>query len=118
MAKIKNITIACDDPNRLASFWAAVLDGDRPDLPPAVDPEVVDLGEGSPGMLFADLPKADTDEMPIHLDLSVDDREAAVERFERLGATVRETKSEQFDSQTNTWTVMEDPEGNGFCVVE
>jgi len=118
MPELENITFACDDPERLATFWAAALEGDRPDLPPEVDPEVVDLGDGSPGMLFMAMDKTETNQLPIHLDLSVDDRESAVERLKALGAKVRETKSERFDGGTNTWTVMEDPEGNGFCVTE
>jgi len=35
-----------------------------------------------------------------------------------LGAGVRETKTEVAGDHTATWTVMEDPEGNGFCVFE
>jgi hypothetical protein len=38
--------------------------------------------------------------------------------LEDLGATIRETKSETFETHTSTWTVMEDPEGNGVCLTE
>ena len=62
--------------------------------------------------------KEATRQMPIHPDLGADDREAAVERLEELGASVRETKTEETGDHTATWTVMEDPEGNGFCVFE
>jgi hypothetical protein len=31
---------------------------------------------------------------------------------------VRETKTETFDGHTNSWTVMVDPAGNGFCVTD
>jgi len=57
-------------------------------------------------------------DLPVHLDLAIEDRAAAVERFRDLGGAVRETKSEEFADQTHTWTVMEDPEGNEFCVSE
>jgi hypothetical protein len=39
--------------------------------------------------------------------------ELAVKRLSGLGATVVETKTGTFGE---TWTVMRDPEGNGFCV--
>lgn len=115
MADIGNITFASEDPPELASFWAEVLDGERQDLPPSYDGELVERDDG-PNLLFMDLPKGTQRGLPIHLDLTVADREAAIERFRDLGAAVRETKSEEFGDRTHTWTVMEDPEGNGFCV--
>ena len=64
------------------------------------------------------LPRGTEHDLPVHLDLAVEDRAAAVERFRDLGGAVRETRSEEFADQTHTWTVMEDPEGNEFCVSE
>jgi len=46
------------------------------------------------------------------------DRRAVVERLRNLGASVRKTKREATDDHTATRTVMEDPEGIGFCVFE
>lgn len=74
-------------------------------------------GEG-PDLLFRDLPKGTWRDMPIHLDLGTDDRETTVKRLRNLGAGVRETKSETHETHTAEWTVMEDPEGNGFCVCQ
>lgn len=107
-----------DDPDRLADFWEAALDGARLDLPPSNDPVIVEPPDGQPNLLFKDLPCASRNDLAIHLDLEVEDRAAGVERLEELGATVRETKMEDFDGQTATWTVLEDPAGNGFCVSE
>lgn len=117
MAEIGNVTFACDDPAGLADFWAAVLDGERVELPDSFDGELVERPDG-PNLLFKDLPRGTERGLPIHLDLVVENREAAVERFRDLGGAVRETKSEEFAGGTHTWTVMEDPEGNGFCVSE
>jgi predicted enzyme related to lactoylglutathione lyase len=69
-----------------------------------------------PRLLFERRAKTLTQSIPIHLDLAVEDREAEVERLVSLGATVVETKSETIASFEETWTVMKDPEGNGFCV--
>lgn len=117
MAEIGNVTFACDDPAGLADFWVAVLGGERVELPDSFDGELVRRA-GGPNLLFNDLPRGTDRDLPIHLDLVVEDREAAVEQFRDLGGAVRETKSEEFAGRTQTWTVMEDPEGNGFCVSE
>lgn len=118
MVEIQFITVACDDPDRLASFWELALDGDRRELPDAIDPVIVDRPGEGPALLFKDLPKGTERDLPIHLDLSTADREATVERLRDLGASVRKTKTETYETHTATWTVMEDPEGNGFCVSE
>lgn len=118
MLKLDHITVACDDPERLAAFWEAALDGERRDLPASADEELVDPGDAGVAMLFKPMPKESTRRMPVHPDLGTDDREAAVERLAELGASVRETKTEEQGEHAARWTVMEDPEGNGFCVFE
>jgi hypothetical protein len=118
MARLKSITFACEDPDRLAAFWARALDGERRDLPPSIGAEVVDRPDGRPYLLFKEMPRGTERDLPIHLDLAAEDRETEVERLRDLGASVRETRSETFETHTETWTVMEDPGGNGFCVTE
>ena len=118
MLSIESITFACSDPNRLAEFWAAALDGERVDLPVSTDDEKVALSGDGPDLLFRDAPKGTKRDLPIHLDLDAEDREATIDRLRELGASVRETKTEEFDEFSATWTVLEDPEGNGFCVTE
>lgn len=128
-ASIGNVTFACDDPDRLATFWAAALDYEREELPPELleawldaggDPNdaaaIVDpTGEG-PRLYFQKKPKTPTESIPIHLDLTTDDREATVAELIELGATEVETKTREIGPHAETWTVMEDPENNGFCV--
>lgn len=74
-----------DDPDRLADFWEAALDGARLDLPPSNDPVIVEPPDGQPNLLFKDLPCASRNDLAIHLDLEVEDRAAGVERLEELG---------------------------------
>ena len=69
-------------------------------------------------MLSKPMPKELTRRMPLHLDLGADERKAEVERLRDLGASVRETKTEETGEHTATWAVMENHEGNGFCVSE
>ena len=130
---IANITFACESPIRLAEFWGEALGYVEPDLPPSVLEEVekeIEAGnldptgwamrvhpQGiGPRLLFQRRPKTPTESIPIHLDISAEDREAEVERLVALGATVVETKTSTIGSIVETWTIMRDPEGNGFCV--
>jgi predicted enzyme related to lactoylglutathione lyase len=62
------------------------------------------------------MPKSETIEVPIHLDITVPDREAALERVLQLGGRLVETKSYRIGSLSDTYTVMRDPERNGFCL--
>lgn len=129
MATIGNVTFACDDPSSLAAFWAEVLDYDLEELPPEIEDAliaeghdmnaaaaIVDPSGEGPRLFFNKAAKTPTESIPIHLDINVDDREAAVARFTDLGATLIKTKTRQLGPLSETWTVMEDPEGNGFCV--
>lgn len=115
MPKIAHITFACTDPDELADFWATALDGDRT-APPVETSDVIVERANRADLLFRAAPKGTERDLPIHLDLAVDDREAAVDRLCDHGASVRETKTEEFEDFTATWTILEDPEGNGFCV--
>jgi predicted enzyme related to lactoylglutathione lyase len=106
--RLNHITFACEDPQRLAEFWAALLDGY------SVSDNFA-RGDG-PALFFRKVPKSPTIELPIHLDVNVPDREAELHRILELGGKLVETKSHQIGELTETWTVMRDPEGNGFCI--
>jgi predicted enzyme related to lactoylglutathione lyase len=67
---------------------------------------------GRPRFLFQRREKSRPASYPIHLDFGADDRTAEVERLERAGASVVETK----ESANLTFTILRDPEGNPFCV--
>ena len=133
MLRIQNITFACDEPVKLAAFWEAALSYARPEFAAEFTREIevqIERGEldptgwamlvppdaHGPRLLFQRRPKTPTDSMPIHLDLHAEDREAEVERLVGLGATIVETRTQRIASVDETWTVMKDPEGNGFCV--
>ncbi|WP_459191185.1 VOC family protein [Halosimplex sp. J119] len=117
MLEVEHITFACDDPEELATFWERALDGSRRDLS-GFDAEIVDREGDRAALLFKELPKGTERDLPLHLDLVTDDRSAAVDRLTDVGATVRETKTESGEGYSATWTVLEDPEDNGFCVTE
>ena len=129
MGRIANVTFACADPGRLAEFWAAVLDYEVQVLPAEVLAQLREAGVdmnsraacidpkgGGPRLFFIKKEKTPTTSIPIHLDVAVEDVEAAVERFESLGARVKERKTETLGPFTSYAVVMADPEENGFCV--
>lgn len=83
----------------MSEFWHALLDeGDGPEL------------------AFRKAQKSPTIELPIHLDVNVPDRGAELARVLELGGKLVETKTHQIGDLSETWTVMRDPEGNGFCI--
>jgi hypothetical protein len=118
---------------RLAEFWRAALGYEHVDVPAdvqkAVDEDIaagklesggwamlVNPQASGPRLLFQRRPKSSPEHIPIHLDLSAEDRRAEVERLVGLGATVVEERSQKIGPYEEFWTVMRDPEGNGFCV--
>src|SRR6476620_7725851 len=114
MLRLEHITFSCDDPARLAEFWGQLLDYETAaagDSWLATDPS----GEGI-RLLFNRMAKSPTIELPIHVDVNVPDREAEVARVPELGGHLVETKSHSIGEIEESWTVMRDPEGNGFCI--
>jgi hypothetical protein len=138
------ITFDCADPGALATFWCEVL-GYRLQPPPpgfetwetfldsvgvpaearnsrsaALPPE----GEQGPRLFFQQVPEGKTAKNRVHLDVRAapgvapDDRMAALdaesERLVALGATQqRRMEPDGLDAGT---IVMQDPEGNEFCL--
>jgi hypothetical protein len=111
--QLHNITIDCDDPLALASFWTAALE--RP-IDDGASPFFASIGITErnirPAFLFIKVPEAKTAKNRMHIDLQSDDRGSEVARLVSLGATRISDK----DEWGIAWTVMHDPEGNEFCV--
>jgi Glyoxalase-like domain len=133
VADLNNITFACENPVPLSEFWAAALSYQTIETPPEILAEVeraIERGEldptgwamlvhpegTGPRLLFQRRPKTPTESIPIHLDLKSEDRRAEVDRLVKLGATEVEERSQKIGPYEEFWTVMRDPEGNGFCV--
>jgi predicted enzyme related to lactoylglutathione lyase len=112
--RLDAVTFACEDPARVAEFWGRLLDYETAGAGEswlATDPR----GEGT-GLRFSRMPKSPTIELPIHLDVNVPDREAELARVLELGGRLVSTKTHRMGDLETTWTVMCDPEGNGFCI--
>jgi len=140
MARKLQVSIDCADPDRLAAFWIEVLEYQLADPPPdftswpdysrtaAAEPgegwsRIVDPEGVGPSVLFHRVPEGKVGKNRIHVDIGVrppgasDDIarpyvEAEVRRLVGLGATHVRTD----DDESDYYAVMQDPEGNEFCV--
>jgi predicted enzyme related to lactoylglutathione lyase len=104
------------DPERLARWWAEVLDH----RVERVTPEEVVIGpaiDGHPRIVFLqhDDGKPANHRAPnrLHIDLRPDDLDAELERLVNMGA--RHVDVGQ--SEGAPWVVLADPEGNEFCII-
>jgi hypothetical protein len=116
-ATILAVIVDCREPRRQADFWASVLSYDvterNRDEFKVSDPK----GQGG-ALYFMRVPEAKVVKNRLHIDLVTEgSMEDEVERLTSLGGRVIEVRKDP-DSLENpdTWTVMEDPEGNEFCV--
>ena len=107
---IKSVTFDCWDALALAGFWAAALGTDVDEDATADRAYVEAPGWGGPNMWFIRVPEAPrAAKNRMHFDLrSPVTMAEEVKRLEAIGATV----AERFPGHT----IMNDPEGNVFCV--
>jgi predicted enzyme related to lactoylglutathione lyase len=113
--QVGNITFDCDDVLRVARFWSAALD--RP-LDEGASPYFASIGGGDaeraqPAWYFEKVPESKQAKNRMHLDL-VDADPEAVQRLVGLGASVM--AEHEMPEVGHGWTVMQDPEGNEFCI--
>ena len=142
MATPIQVVIDCGDPARLAEFWAAALGYVVQPPPDGFDsweafltsigvPEerwndrsaVVDPDEAGPRLFFQMVPEPKTVKNRVHVDLNAAGRGAAPDvRAARVDAKVAElmalgaTVQRRVEENGERWVVMQDPEGNEFCV--
>jgi uncharacterized glyoxalase superfamily protein PhnB len=145
MATGVQVVIDCADPDRMMKFWATALGYTEQDPPQGYAtwpdwlkamnvPEekwndagaVIDPEGRGPRIYFQRVPEQKTVKNRVHLDLNVgggretpmEERrrriDAEAERLEASGATVfRPGEVGEFGEY---WVVMQDPEGNEFCL--
>jgi glyoxalase superfamily protein len=116
VARLGAITLDCDDPPALADFWTALLDGEV--IFSSDDIVAVRTDRGSLAAVRVPDYRPPTwpgDSLPkqMHLDLTVEDLDAAEAEAVRLGARRVE---EQPDPQR--WRVLLDPAGHPFCLCD
>ena len=109
------ITIDCADPLELARFWAAVF-GTGIESSVGDGPHYVDLlpVPGVPILRFQRVPEPKTTKNRLHLDMLVEDLDQACASVEALGG--RRAPGQPVTEYGWSWIVMQDPEGNEFCL--
>jgi predicted enzyme related to lactoylglutathione lyase len=114
-ARLANITFDCDDVLKVAGFWSAVLGRqlDRGSSRLFASIGGTDGERAEPAWYFAKVPERKHAKNRVHLDLTTPDPKA-VEALVALGATV--VAEHEVPGGSHRWTVMQDPEGNEFCV--
>jgi hypothetical protein len=111
MLALAHLTFDCADSARLAGFWSQAL---RRPVDDGAGEFLATIGAADPGptWMFLKVAEPKTVKNRCHLDLTADDREAEVKRLVTLGATHRS----DHDEYGHRWTVLQDPDGNEFCV--
>ena len=144
MATDIQVVIDCENPDRVARFWAAALGYKLQDPPDGYStwedflretgvPEeqwdsasaVVDPDGRGPRLYFQKVPEPKVMKNRVHMDLNVgggrstplEERQrrvdAEVERLVGEGATIFRAGAVENEEY---WVVLQDPEGNEFCV--
>ena len=143
MAAGIQVVIDCADPDRVAAFWASALgyklqdppdgfatwdeflaaigvpDDQRNDASAVVDPDGV-----GPRLYFQKVPEGKVVKNRVHLDVNVGGGRSVPieERKSRVGAEVERLKGQgatvlrPVEEHDEYWVVMQDPEGNEFCL--
>ncbi|ONI86023.1 glyoxalase [Saccharothrix sp. ALI-22-I] len=111
--RITELVLDCTDPEALARFWCAVLDYQVLTR----DDDGVEIGrEGEfPTLVFGVVPEPKSQKLRFHIDVNATDRDqdAELERLLALGARLVD-----IGQQDVSWHVLQDPEGNEFCLLK
>lgn len=123
MAVIHEIVFDCDKPAELAAFWAELLDGyavrehEEDDIARLIaldlntETEITVMLDGpGPSICFQNVEGRRPDNNRVHFDVEVADRATEAARLAEAGAAIERVLP--------SYTVMRDPEGNQFCLVE
>jgi catechol 2,3-dioxygenase-like lactoylglutathione lyase family enzyme len=112
---VGSVVIDCNDFPRMLAFWQAAL-GYVPRDDPVEDGWAVlrDPHDERVNVSLQRVPEPRAGKNRLHLDLYAGDQEAEVERLLALGATRHARIPEPGDD----FVLLQDPEGNVFCVVD
>jgi hypothetical protein len=137
------VTFDCADPAGLARFWAEALGYKIQDPPEGFAsweafltsigvPEsewnsrnaIVDPEGRRPRIFFQRVPESKRTKNRLHLDLRIgggpgtplEERRARIDAEARRLAALGATSLHQVEERGEYWVVMQDPEGNEFCV--
>ncbi|MEV6106726.1 VOC family protein [Streptomyces sp. NPDC051940] len=107
----EQVSVDCADAAALGRWWAEALGWvvvcDSPQ-----EYEIRPEPDRLPGLLFVPVPEEKRRKNRLHLDFRPDDQDAEVTRLLAHGA-----RRADVGQGAVPWTVLQDPEGNEFCVL-
>lgn len=110
--RLAGVTIDCNDPTRLASFWSELLGR-------AITEEHSDIGWASVGSRLDEQPRLTFQAVPepktLKVRLHLDDIDVGRRQVEELGGRCT---NERHDYEVGVVLVMAEPEGHEFCLVQ
>ncbi|TCJ23693.1 VOC family protein [Nocardioides jejuensis] len=116
--RIGELVLDCRDPELLARFWCEVLDfvvlGTEDDG--SIEIGARDgFGGSQPTIFLSKSDEPDPHKPRLHIDVNATDRDQAaeLERLLALGAR----KADIGQTGEESWHVLQDPEGNEFCLL-
>jgi predicted enzyme related to lactoylglutathione lyase len=110
---LSHFVIDCHDPEALSAFWADLLGVEvhfRWHQYVMLRPTV----EGGPALTFQQVDEPKVGKSRAHLDIAVDDLEAAIAYAVERGAT----RLQRNEEDGVVLEILADPEGNEFCLVK
>ena len=108
------VTFDCLDPQRVAEFWGALL-GREPGPSEEGWVYLGHRGDPQPRLVFQPVTEPKVGKIRVHLDITVDDMDEAVELVRALGG---QSTGERHHYDEGVVVVMTDPEGHEFCLVQ
>jgi hypothetical protein len=112
--RIGSVVIDCNDFKRMSAFWQEALHY-VPREPAESDWVVLRDPEGrNVNVSLQQVPERPAGKNRLHFDLYTDDQEGEIERLLKIGA-MRHPRTPRPDED---FIVLEDPEGNLFCVID
>ncbi len=112
------LVVDCSDSRSQATWWADVLGHQMSERNPG-EFEVYDASGGSTPLYFMNVTEPKSSKNRLHLDITTDGPlEDWVSKLVAAGATLVEMRKDPATfANPDTWAVLQDPEGNEFCVL-
>jgi catechol 2,3-dioxygenase-like lactoylglutathione lyase family enzyme len=117
--RISELVLDAADPERLATFWSEVLGyveiGREDDGGIEIGPPGTGFGGPQPTLILNPTTDPRPTKLRLHIDVNPTDRDqdAELERLLALGAR----HAEVGQTGEEAWHVLQDPEGNEFCLL-
>ncbi len=115
-ARIAYVLLDSTDPAALVPFWTELLGvGVAATVDEGAFVVLDAAADGPPALAFQRVPESKSGKNRMHLDLVVDDLEAATQRITEMGGVWLDGETREIGGYR--WRCMADPEGNEFDIV-